>query len=226
MYIKCIIKCVKYWLKLLSLPDESLLGACYYFLYNQSLLGKTNWCSKIKEILFKYGFGWAWEDQGVPDDNLFMKMFSKRLKDCELQAWATDIQNMPKLRIYNLFKETRNQELYLSLSIPRRLRLVLAQFRTGNHKLEIEIGRHRNLNTEDRLCKFCELSNINVIEDEYHVIFHCPAYNDIRNVYLGKETSVANMHNFVSILKTTTPENIVNLAHFISSMFKARKTLQ
>jgi len=226
IYVNCIIKCVKYWLKLISLPKESLLGACYCFLYNQSLLGKPNWCTKIKEILFKYGFGWAWEDQNVPDEHVFMKLFSKRLKDCELQLWASDVQNMPKLRTYSLFKETRQQELYLSLCIPRRLRIVLAKFRTGNHRLEIEVGRHRNLNTEDRLCKFCCLyNNSTVIEDEYHVIFHCPAYSVVRNTYIGVETSVANMYNFVSIMKATTTENIVNLAHFISSMFKTRTQL-
>jgi hypothetical protein len=111
--------------------------------------------------LFRYGFGWAWENQGVPDEHVFLKMFSKTVKDCELQLWVSEIQNMPKLRTYSLFKETKDQELYLSLCIPRRLRIVLARFRTGCHSLEIEVGRHNNLNTEDRLCKYCGSNNNN-----------------------------------------------------------------
>ena len=96
MYVKCTVKCVKYWLKLLSLPTESLLGSCYSLLYNQCLLGKSNWSSKIRDILFRYGFGWAWENQGVPDENIFLKMFSTRVIDCELQLWVSEVKNMPK----------------------------------------------------------------------------------------------------------------------------------
>jgi len=226
IYVSCIIKCVKYWLKLLSVPTNSLLGSCYLFLHNQCMLGKSNWVSKIRDILFRYGYGWVWENQGVPEENVFMKMFVDRIRDCELQLWISDIQNMSKLRNYCLFKESKCQELYLSLCIPRRLRTALARFRTCSHSLEIESGRHKNLNTEDRLCRHCStLHNVSVIEDEYHVLFHCTAYSDIRNMYIGEETSVANMYNFVSIMKSENPQDVVNLAHFILSMFKTRKNL-
>ena len=30
-------------------------------------------------------------------------------------------------------------------------------------------------------------SNIFAIEDEFHVVFHCEAYSDIRHVYIDKE---------------------------------------
>ena len=42
MYVTCIAKCVKYWLKLVSLPAESLSVSCYSVIYNQCQLGKTN----------------------------------------------------------------------------------------------------------------------------------------------------------------------------------------
>ena len=225
MYINCIIKCIKYWIKLISLPPETLLGSCYLFLYNQCLLGKSNWVSKIRDILFKYGFGWVWEDQSVTNVVLFITMFTERVKDCEMQLWATDLHDMPKLRLYSLFKESREEEFYLSLAIPKRLRFALARFRTGSHSLEIEVGRHKNINIEDRLCKFCGLSdNAIVIEDEYHVLFHCSAYNDIRNMYIGREiTSVPNIHSFVTMMKNNNTQDTINFAHFIYSLFKIRK---
>ena len=58
LYVTCIIKCVKYWLKIISLPAESLLRSCYSVMYNRCHLGKTNWASKIRDILHRYGFGW------------------------------------------------------------------------------------------------------------------------------------------------------------------------
>ncbi len=227
MYISCVIKCVKYWLKLISLPVETLLGASYSFLYNQCLLGKTNWASKIRDILFRHGFGWVWENQKVEDEALFVKMFSERLKDCEIQLWSTDVQNMSKLRTYMLFKETREAELYLYLCMPRKLRTALARFRTGSHCLEIEVGRHKSLSIEDRLCRICgESINSIAVEDEYHVLFHCVGYNEIRNMYVSKETAVPNVHNFITILKNDNPKDLVNLAHFIFSMFKTRQRLE
>ena len=101
----------------------------------------------------------------------------------------------------------------------------MAQFRTGCHSLEIEVGRHNKLNTEDRLCRYCGANNVTVVEDEYHVLFHCPAYKDIRNVYIGKETNVANVYNFVSVMTNKNIQDIVNLSHFIFNMFKIRKSL-
>ena len=103
----------------------------------------------------------------------------------------------------------------------------MARFRTGSHCLEIEVGRHKNINEEDRLCKFCGIyNNAIVIEDEYHVLFHCSAYTDIRNMYIAREvTSVPNVHNFVAIMNNNNTQDVINLAHFIHSLFKTRKNL-
>ena len=166
MYVKCLVKCVKYWLKLITVPRDSLLGSSYAFLYNQCLLGKTNWASKIRDILQRYGFGWIWENQNVLDSGVFIKLFTARVKDCELQLWSRDIHTLPKLRTYCLFKESRNEALYLSLPIPRGLRVAFERFRTGSHCLEIEKGRHHNIAPEDRLCKLCgQNSNVIAVED-------------------------------------------------------------
>ena len=91
LYVTCIIKCVKYWLRIISLPDESLSRSCYSVMYNRCHLGKTNWASKIRDILYCYGFGWIWENQHVPDSAAFMRLFSERVRDCELQLWSSDI---------------------------------------------------------------------------------------------------------------------------------------
>jgi hypothetical protein len=45
-------------------------------------MGKTNWVTSIKRILFTYGFGEVWLWQQVGDDMLFVSMFNQRLKDC------------------------------------------------------------------------------------------------------------------------------------------------
>ena len=72
----------------------------------------------------------------------------------------------------------------------------------------------------------CGRSNIFAVEDEFHVVFHCEAYNDMRHVYINKEVlSCANEYSFISLMKTDNSDDIVNFANFISCLFKRRKQL-
>ena len=45
-----------------------------------------------------------------------MRLFSERVRDCELQLWSSDLYAMPKLKLYSRYKESRREELYLSLA--------------------------------------------------------------------------------------------------------------
>ena len=81
------------------------------------------------------------------------------------------MSTMPKLRTLGLvlFKNNLSVENYLSLHIPRRLRVALAKCRVGSHDLEIERGRYAKVPVNERFCKLLLTLNENHIEDEYHV---------------------------------------------------------
>ena len=132
-----------------------------------------------------YTDGFIWEDQNVDNVQSFFSEFEQRIKDCNWQNWNDSISNMPKLRTYSLFKSSLQPELYLTLSIPYKIRKALAKFRVSNNDLEIERGRHTSLEVHQRLCKLCLSVNVNCIEDEFHVLMACPFYQDLRNVYLN-----------------------------------------
>ena len=226
IYLTCYLKCIKYWLKLISLPEVSLLKACYNLLYEQSQLGKVNWASKVRDILFRYGFGYVWVAQAVEDHASFLFSFNQCLKDCELQLWSIQVEEMSKLNTYRMFKTSRDVETYLSLSIPRRLRVALARFRISNHNLEVELGRHYNMAYEDRLCKLCGLENKVFVENEFHVVFECASYTDIRKLYIVKNVpDFYNFDVFVNLMSSTNVKCITNLANFIVSMNKIRQLL-
>ena len=170
IFAACITKSLKFWLKIISLPVESLLGSCYALNYSKCQLGKTNWASKIRDILNRYGFGWIWETQSVPDSEAFVNIFSERVKDCEFQKWSSEVCNMPKLRLYCKFKEDKQEELYLSLPTPVRLRRDLARFRATSHKLEVEMGRHNdNDNDNDKQFIFRHVCPYNIKRDIHYV---------------------------------------------------------
>ena len=67
----------------------------------------------------------------------------------------------------------------------RKCRSYLAQLRCGILPLKIETGRFSTqyMPEIDRICTFCEN---NCIEDEYHFVFDCILYNDLRNDFIDK----------------------------------------
>jgi hypothetical protein len=224
VYIHCYVKCIKYWLKLLSLPKTSLLYSCYDMLFKQDSAQRHNWASKVREILCMYGFGFVWYNQGVEDIDGFMKEFKLRLIDCEMQNWNGHKQTLSKLQYYNMYKTVLLPEGYLYLEIPHKFKTALAKLRTTSHTLEIETGRHKNVNMEDRLCKLCGNSNLYFIESEYHVFMECSVYDDLRKKYLSKTNIITvNIETFVDIMQTIDSEILSSICKFVYYMFELRK---
>ena len=65
------------------------------------------------------------------------------------------------------------------MNVNVNITLHIAQIRCGVLPLHIETGRYRNLKVEERLCKVCESQSV---ENEFHFIFDCPAYSQLRLV--------------------------------------------
>ena len=223
MFIMCSLKCLKYWLKILELPQESLAKGCYDMLYSLDNVGKANWVTKVKNILFLYGFGEVWLNQGVRNVELFVNEFKQRLLDCEIQYWASKIIEMPKLRYYNRFKTLYEAEQYLFLNVPRKLKAALAKFRMSSHNLEVECGRKSNVIMEDRLCKACGHINLVNVECEYHVVMNCYLYDDVRQKYIGRYIGNRSLYQFINLMGSQNDHMLVSLAIFIHNMFKIRQ---
>lgn len=171
LYIGCLMKSIKFWLKLISLPDDILAKSCYNMLYSLCTAGRKNWASDIKNVLYRFGYGYVWESQNVLNPELFKVNFKQRLIDCETQMMLADINDTDKLRTYNIFKCAIKTEKYLLCMPARKLKVALARLRIGNHCLEVEKGRHHNVPPHERLCKLCLTQNIEYVENEYHVFF-------------------------------------------------------
>ena len=219
--IICLVNVVKFWFKILSSPENSLLRSCYNMLVSYADAGRENWASDVKHLLEQHGFGYVWEQQAVVDEMAFLCEFRDRLQNCHIQNWTSMKAETPKLSLYNQFKQSFRREPYLSLDIPYRLRKHLAKFRTTSVNFEIEIGRRHGLPKEDRLCKLCGESNIMAIGDEYHVLLECAAYSDVRKTYSGN--CDVNLFTFCSILSADDKNALTCLANFISNVDLIRK---
>ena len=142
---------------------------------------RITWARHVKNLLFRYGFGFVWISQDVGDEDYFMFIFKQRLLDNALQEWHTDLNDSRKALHYKHFKTILNVEKYLTLKIPLKYKIAFSKLRCSNHSLLVETGRHHNILYVDRICNLC---NLQEIEDEFHTVIRCPFYNDIRNQYL------------------------------------------
>lgn len=223
--VTCTMNCIKYWLKLIHMPDDNLLKSCYNMLCSHCNAGRSNWASDVKSLLYRYGFGIVWENQAVEDYQDFLDEIKTRITDCTVQTWHDKVENMPKLRTLRLYKTEFILEPYLLLQTPRKIRSALAKFRTGSHCLEIEKGRHLNVPSQERYCKLCLSINVLAVEDEYHVLLSCSFYNDIRHIYLDLDTMPINLHSFISIMSSEDQNALTKLGIYVFNMFKVRKML-
>ncbi len=81
--------------------------------------------------------------------------------------------------MYKSYKMEMETEEYVKYCLNRKRRSIISQFRIGILPLPIETGRFRNVKEDVRKCCVC---NNEEIENEFHVLCVCNAYNEFRNV--------------------------------------------
>ena len=206
------------------MENNKLPKACYSMLYRQEELGRVNWASHIKAKLFSLGFGMVWILQDVGNVVVFLSEVKQRLIDIAAQEWNSDLHESSKLKTLREFKSLLEPELYLECIKITIFRTALAKLRCSAHRLEIEIGRHTNIDPEQRVCRFCVRMGEYMVEDEYHFLMLCPLYISLREKYLPNwAMQNPTSENFVSLLKQQNVCNIRKLAAFVFYAFQSRE---
>ena len=115
-----------------------------------------------------------------PDRNVHTKL-SQRLCDIfHYGAIKTITSGESKLRTYGKIKKHIGFESYLNDVTNVRDRVAMTKLKLSNHKLMIEVGRHKNIDKDNRLC-----STYSVVETEIHFLAECPLYSDLRSSLLN-----------------------------------------
>ena len=112
--------------------------------------------------------------------------FISTSKNKYIDFWKKKVESSTKLDLYGKFKYEHKAEDYMYLDIIPTInwKRDYTKFRTSNHKLTIETPRYPIVLREQRLREFCKH---NEIEDEYHMIFSCKLYADLRETFLEKK---------------------------------------
>ena len=108
LYVNTYTTCIKYWLNLVRMPDNRLPSKSYKMFYDLHCKNKNNWGGGggyVCFTLYRYGFGFVWENQGVCNTKRFLCEFRQRLTDCCLQDWYSAMASKDRLAFYSTFKK-------------------------------------------------------------------------------------------------------------------------
>ena len=75
LFVKQQILELKYWIRLISLPKSYHFRIVYNTLASLNFIGKTNWCSHIRSLLFRTNHRDVWENHTVDNVNRLIKVF-------------------------------------------------------------------------------------------------------------------------------------------------------
>ena len=75
LFVKQQILELKYWIRLISLPKNCYFRIVYNTLASLDFIGKTNWCSHIRSLLFRTDHRDVWENHTVDNVNRLIKVF-------------------------------------------------------------------------------------------------------------------------------------------------------
>ena len=96
-------------------------------------------------------------------------------------------------------------------------RIILSRWRLSCFDLAIETGRYKNISREDRLCSVC-----NVLEDEYHALFVCHLYRNIRSQFSRLITENITINE---ILHPNNPEKAKEVGKYLKLIERAHANI-
>ena len=208
-----IIRMIKYWIKILNLPDSSPIRKVYKLSLENIEHFKSlpnghvkNWASEVKDILESYGFGFVWQQQYVPNANAFLTMFTQRVNDMYFQNLNANVNDCSVHRLYRHLSVCNEGAVYLDSIREKFIRIAISRIRLGSHSFMIERGRWEKPKRDYdlRKCGVC-----NDIEDEFHTLILCPRFSSLRSRFLNKQVYTRpSMHKFISFLNTATGNDL------------------
>ena len=213
------IEILRYWNRVVRMDDIRLTKKVFMWDRNKRRR-MGNWSSDIYKIFNCMGLTHMYDNM----DKIDIHAARDHLHSITTHQWATDIENVPKLRTYRTFKNSYETEPYVYKVFNRAHRSILAQFRCGILPIKVETGRFTQIPQEFRLCILCDS---NSVEDERHFLFECSFYEDIRNTFFH---TVENLHsefntlNYENRFKLLMSIDVVKLtANFVYTIYKKRR---
>lgn len=213
---------LNFWAKLINSKDEKICNVLYrtvHYLHVNNVVASP-WVSFVSNIFNELGLTYYFESQQVINLTHFKNVVKCRLKDHFLQNWQATVADSHKCLVYRIYKKNLSFEKYLDI-LPTNLGKLLCKYRTTNHLLPIEKGRHLNIDRNHRKCQKCTKQSLG---DEFHYLFECKFFKDSRKKFVDDQfTTHPNVYTLERLMNSTDYHTLLRLALFcktIMSKFK------
>ena len=191
--------------------------------YHNAHIMKLDWNETVCSLLSKHGMHYRITESQSDLGNAF---FGKAKDIFHQEVFAQISDPKSKLRTYALIKESIGREDYLKDIRNTKHRQMLTKLRLSNHRLMIELGRHKKLPKEERVCQICHGG----IEDEIHFMTKCRPLEKLREPLIASCYEIRPHFGYFSdeekyIFLMTTPLLMGNVSKFVYSAFKERELI-
>ena len=185
LYIDSTISSLRYWLRLSNMTLERLPKQAFIMLQNSTdmnYLGRnSNWARRIRDCLYSYGFHDVWTEGRVENEKAFLLTFKRKMIDHFKQEWKTKLFTSNRFSTYCVFKTVHQPENYLNDITIKKFRDSLIRLRLGINELRVNV-RYQRDSSNNNSCPFCP----DALENEYHLFFECPVYDELRQKTLSR----------------------------------------
>ena len=181
----CWKQCMKYLERLHAMDDNRLTKIAFLCMCRE----KTKWRCGVDARLQKLAI-----PPPSPHEDFNASQANKASVDMYTSWMMHPDPDSALQQTYFSFKRHHRMEPYIYEAKNVHLRKVIARFRTGNHWLQINVGRHKRVAREHRFCPSCD----HVVEDEMHAVFTCLEFQHLRTKYHELFVGPADLYHFLS----------------------------
>ena len=215
--INAALRSVKYWLRLLRMDDERYPRQMYQMMFDSSG-EQCNWVSRVKTLSLLYSFDREWSNQRVENENIFINRLKERMVLQFEEEWKSEVQNKSRFSSYKQIKQVCTVEPYLYALDKKPYRDAWIRFRLGISDLYVHKNRY-NCNSYPTVCPLCMEED----EDENHFLFYCPAFFDLRKIYILPHVREQTNNLFQSLFSTMEASVMRGVSNYLYQSFKRRR---
>ena len=205
------------------MPDSRLTKKIFIWDRHLNETGEIfSWSSEIKTILDSCAMPDIYSNNTVFPLKCTIKNVKEALKRKQQTILQMDCTSKPKLRTFITFKDFSILPSYITKPLSFQQRKSIAKLRLGSLEIRLETGRYNRPRLEEyqRTCLVCADMNEHTvnnyidkivssqsIEDEFHFLFICHLYKNLRDIWMSK---LALPVNFDTLLNSEKLKIVLN----------------
>jgi hypothetical protein len=187
----------------------------------------STWSTEIRSILYENNMNHVYDVQQIfPVKDIVSKLKLSLLQK-QQQLVQIECESKPKLRSFITFKDYKSLPPHVGKPLSFLERKTISKLRLGILPIRLETARYlRPVVPENQRFCYC---NSGEIESEFHVLFICRKYDNLREAWL---TKLSKPDHFLELspqdkfkLVLNDPSNVKPTAQYLISLLDLRRLL-